>query len=36
MYENCTDEVVEYIGDGNCDGISNTPDCWYDGGDCCI
>ena len=36
MYENCTDEVVEYIGDGNCDGISNTTDCWYDGGDCCI
>ena len=36
MYENCTDGVVEYIGDGNCDGINNTPDCWHDGGDCCI
>ena len=36
MYENCTDGVVEYIGDGNCDGINNTPDCGYDGGDCCI
>ena len=36
MYENCTDGVVEFIGDGNCDGINNTPDCGYDGGDCCI
>ena len=36
MYENCTDGMVEYIGDGNCDGINNTPDCGYDGGDCCI
>ena len=36
MYENCTDGVVEYIGDGECDGINNTPDCGYDGGDCCI
>ena len=36
MYDNCTDGMVEYIGDGNCDGINNTPDCGYDGGDCCI
>ena len=36
MYENCIDGVVEYIGDGYCDGINNTPDCGYDGGDCCI
>ena len=35
-YENCTDGVMEFIGDGNCDGINNTPDCGYDGGDCCI
>ena len=36
MYENCTDGEVEFIGDGNCDGINNTPGCGYDGGDCCI
>ena len=36
MYKNCTNGVVEFIGDGNCDGINNTPDCGYDGGDCCI
>ena len=36
MYGNCTDGVVEFIGDGNCDRINNTPDCGYDGGDCCI
>ena len=36
MYENCTDGMVENIGDGNCDGINNTPDCGYDGGDYCI
>ncbi|CAN0273456.1 unnamed protein product, partial [Ascophyllum nodosum] len=24
------------LGDGECDGINNTPDCGYDGGDCCI
>ena len=36
MYENCTGGVVEFIGDGKCDGINNTPDCGYDDGDCCI
>ncbi|CAN0059397.1 unnamed protein product, partial [Ascophyllum nodosum] len=35
MYENCTDGVVENIGDGNCDGINNKKSCSYDGGDCC-
>ena len=24
-----------WIGDGYCDDINNSPDCTYDGGDCC-
>ena len=36
MYENCTDGVVGNIGDGYCHEVNNTPDCGYDGGDCCI
>ncbi|CAN0442527.1 unnamed protein product, partial [Ascophyllum nodosum] len=35
MYENCTDGVVEFIGDGYCDRINNKDSCSYDGGDCC-
>ena len=35
MYENCTDGVLEYIGDGFCDRINNKKSCLYDGGDCC-
>jgi hypothetical protein len=35
--ETCQVENREWIGDGGCDGDSeyNTPECGYDGGDCC-
>jgi len=35
--EKCNVENREWIGDGGCDGDSeyNTPECGYDGGDCC-
>ena len=35
MYDNCSDGVVEFIGDGFCDEINNKKSCSYDGGDCC-
>ena len=31
--ENCV--ALVWVGDGQCDDYSNTPDCNYDGGDCC-
>ena len=30
---NC--QFTQWIGDGICDDDSNTPECDYDGGDCC-
>ncbi|CAM9523721.1 unnamed protein product [Scytosiphon promiscuus] len=33
MYENCG--YVQGIGDSYCDDDNNTPECGYDGGDCC-
>lgn len=34
QYQNCTG-TINSIGDGFCDGVNNTPECGYDGGDCC-
>ena len=34
-YNNCTDGIVDYIGDGWCDSDNNIESCSYDGGDCC-
>ena len=28
-------EKSNWIGDGYCDDFTNTPDCNFDGGDCC-
>ncbi len=27
---------IEFLGDGACDDDTNTPECEYDGGDCCL
>lgn len=35
-YDKCEAEFPCYLGDGYCDdGLYNTPECNYDGGDCC-
>ena len=28
--------VTQWVGDGYCDDVSNTIECNYDGGDCCL
>ena len=35
MYPNCTDGVIQDIGDGWCDLVNNNKGCRFDGGDCC-
>ena len=37
--EDCGQKVCihkDWIGDGFCDDLTNTPGCNYDGGDCCL
>ena len=35
QFPNCTGNLLN-LGDGECDRDINTPDCGYDGGDCCM
>ena len=35
QFPDCID-ILPNLGYGECDGDNNTPDCGYDGGDCCI
>ena len=36
QYSGCTVSLLSYLGDGYCDGDTyNTPECGWDGGDCC-
>ena len=35
MYSQCTEEMIEDIGNGKCDSGSNSEACRFDGGDCC-
>ena len=37
-YPDCIIDTPEWVGDGFCDAVSpyNTPECGYDGGDCCV
>ena len=32
---NCHTGLLNIYGDGFCDDVTNTPECNYDGGDCC-
>lgn len=38
MHSNCTidEHLIDRIGDGLCDSVSNIKDCGWDGGDCCV
>ena len=31
----CPPALLSWVGDGACDDVTNTGDCFYDGGDCC-
>lgn len=35
VYSQCTDDLMEDVGDGTCDSDSNLEACRFDGGDCC-
>ena len=35
MYSQCTEEMIEDVGNGKCDPGSNSEACRFDGGDCC-
>eukprot|EP00093_Oithona_nana_P008204 08204.XXX_408979_409423_1 [CDS] Oithona nana genome sequencing. len=35
IFKSCTHKLLEDISDGYCDDQLNTPECGYDGGDCC-
>ena len=32
----CPENLIEFIGDGFCDDLTNVPICNLDGGDCCL
>ena len=32
----CPGDLPTLVGDGYCDDVTNTADCNYDGGDCCL
>ena len=35
-FSGCPPPLLLTAGDGICDGIANSKDCNYDGGDCCL
>ena len=34
--QNCDEEYRPMVGDGECDDLTNTANCNYDEGDCCL